>query len=159
MGVIISFTDTTSTGNYLNPDAVDKVIKYILKKKSRCPDKYNIFGSIGTYHKRISQIIDDFKKTKEIHEQTGGVQIKHLIISFENTPDIPPPKLEKLIIRTLKPFSKDYQVVYAVHENTNNLHIHVGINSVSFDGMKFNFQNNDMRKFKKHVKRIFRNYI
>lgn len=159
MGIYVGFTETTSSGNYHNTDAVDKVIKYILKKESRCPDKYNVFGSIGTYHNKIPKIIEDFKKVKKIHEKNDGVQIKHLIISFENIPDISPQKLEKLIIRVLKTFSHDFQLVYAVHEDTDNLHIHVGINSVSFTGKKFDFVNSDMWKFQKRVKRIFKDYI
>ena len=118
-----------------------------------------MFGSIGVYNKDVLGIIDDFKKLKKIHDRAGGVQIKHIIISFEKQPDLTPRKLRKLITKTLKYFGNEYQLVYAVHEDTDNLHVHIGINSVSFEGKKFNFKAKDRHKFEKRTKRIFADYI
>ena len=170
MGIIIKFSAPQSACglgykcNYKNPDAVDKVVKYILRKDGRrkvdgSPGDFELFGSVGVYHKDIKGIIDDFKKLKVLHDKTGGVQIKYLIISFEKQPDLTPRKLRKLINRTLKYFGNEYQLVYAVHEDTDNLHIHVGINSVSFEGKKFSFRAKDQRKFTKHIEKIFADYI
>ena len=74
--------------DYKNPDAVDKVVKYILRKDGRIKKDgshgtFELFGSIGVYNKDVLGIIDDFKKLKKIHDRAGGVQIKHIIISFE----------------------------------------------------------------------------
>ena len=59
--------------------------------------------------------------------------------------------LKKFIIKALKYYWRDYQLVYAVHEDTDNLHIHVGINSVSNDGMKFSVRAEDMKAFRKRT--------
>lgn len=169
MELLIKFAKPKSTGNYgytndyKNPDAVDKVVKYILRKDGRqksngIPGNYDLFGSIGTYHKDVIGIINDFKKLKKIHSQTDGVQIKHLIISFSKTPDITPRKLKKLLNKILKYFSTEYQLVYAVHEDTEHLHIHIGINSVSFTGKKFSFKAKDQKKFMEKTRKIFKDY-
>ena len=170
MEIIIKFPDNKNPWNrkycndYKNPDAVDKVVKYILRKEGRLKadgkiGKYYIFGSIGVYSKDIFGIIDDFKKLKQIHDKTDGVQIKHIIISFKKQPDLKSSKLKKLIIQTLKYFGNKYQLVYAVHEDTDNLHIHIGINSVSFTGEKFNFRVEEQHEFTKRTKKIFADYI
>lgn len=167
MGLIIKFVEHEIPVkgfykcNYCNPDAVEKVVRYILRKDGRkknkvLPGEFDIFGSIGTCHKDIKGIIDDFSKTKEIFGKTGGVQIKHLIISFNKQPKITPKKLGKFVIKTLKYYSQKYQVVYAVHEDTENLHIHVGINSVSIYGDKFSVRAEDMRAFRKRTEKIFK---
>lgn len=147
--------------DYCNPDAVEKVIRYIFRKNGRkknkvLPSEFDIFGSIGTYHKNIPGIIDDFIKTKEVFGKTDGVQIKHLLISFSKPPKLTPTKLKKFIIKALKYYWRDYQLVYAVHEDTDNLHIHVGINSVSNDGMKFSVRAEDMKAFRKRTEKIFK---
>lgn len=170
MEILIKFSNNKSPWNYKycndykNPDAVDKVVKYILRKGGRMKEdgsssEFNIFGSIGVYSKDVSGIIDDFKKLKNLHNKTGGVQIKHIIISFEKKPDLKPRRLKKLIIKTLKYFGNQYQLVYAVHEDTNNLHIHIGINSVSFAGEKFNFRAKKQHEFTIRTKKIFADYI
>lgn len=167
MGIIIKFVEHQKPMkgfykcDYCNPDAVEKVIRYIFRKNGRkknkvLPSEFDIFGSIGTYHKNILGIIDDFTKTKEIFGKTDGVQIKHMIISFNKPPKLTPKKLEKFVIKTLKYYSKKYQVVYAVHEDTKNLHIHVAINSVSIYGDKFSMRAEDMRAFKEKTEKIFK---
>ena len=170
MEILIKFANNETPWNYKycndyqNPDAVDKVVKYILRKEGRMKkdgsdSKFNIFGSIGVYSKDVSGIIDDFKKLKKLYGKSDGVQIKHVIISFEKQPYLKPKKLKKLIIKALKYFGNQYQLVYAVHEDTCNLHIHIGINSVSFGGEKFSFKAKDQYEFTKRTKEIFADYI
>lgn len=168
MGIIVKFSKTKSnfgySCNYKNPDAVNKVVKYILRKNGRInnngkKESYNTYGSIGTYHKDVDGIISDFQKLKAIHGKTNGVQIKHLIVSFPDVHNLKSKKMNKLIHRVLKFYSQKYQLVYAVHEDTDHLHMHIGINSVSFTGKKFNEQGAEKRKFETYINELFKEYI
>ncbi|MCD8363087.1 MAG: relaxase/mobilization nuclease domain-containing protein [Lachnospiraceae bacterium] len=153
MELIIKFC---TKGQYKNKKATSKVIKYILRKNARRQKGYDIHGSIGTYHKTLNGIIDDFQKTKKLYHKEDGLQIKHLIISFDKRPGLNTTKLHKLILRTLEYFSRDYQVVYAVHEDTDHLHLHVGINSISYDGKKISITRHDLKEFTDRTKRLWK---
>ena len=96
MGFVVKYNPDYKPGHkyykkkyYHNPDAVEKVIYYILRKEARANGIDNIRGSIGTYGKDPQGIIKDFYKLKKLYHQEKGVQIKHIIISFGKRPDLP----------------------------------------------------------------------
>ena len=96
MGLIIKYGPEYEAGHkyhkkkyYHNPDSVEKLIRYILRKNARADGIDNIRGSIGTYSKDPQGIINDFYKLKKLYHQEKGVQIKHIIISFGKRPDLP----------------------------------------------------------------------
>lgn len=145
--------------SYHNKNAVDKVINYIWRKDARNPKGDNIYGSIGSFGKDKKEIIRDFYKIKELYHKTDGVQIKHIIVSFSKRPKMSRTKIHKLVKRTVGYWGKDYQVVYAVHEDTDDWHIHIGINSVSIYGKKISIRSKDERKFAKHLQRLWEGYV
>lgn len=150
-------------GDYHNKDAVDKVVKYILKDSKRNPNGDNIYGCIGFFGKSKDEIIQDFHKVKRLYHKEDGLQIRHMQLSFSKRPEFDRRKIHKLIKRMVGFFGKDYQLVYAVHENTmeddtKKWHIHIGINSVSIDGKKINIRGKDNHKFNKHLRNIWKGY-
>lgn len=156
MGIIIKYPSRKNA--YHNKYAVENVVSYILRKNARAPESDNIWGSNGTYLKSEKGIIKDFYKLKKLYHKEDGVQIKHIIVSFGKRPDLPTGKLRKIIKRIVSFFSTSYQFVYAVHEDTDNYHLHIGINSVDFFGHKINIRNKDQQEFKKYVNDIWKQY-
>lgn len=144
---------------YHNPDAVEKVIYYILRKEARANGIDNIRGSIGTYGKDPQGIIKDFYKLKKLYHQEKGVQIKHIIISFGKRPDLATKKIKKMLTKILGYFSHKYQLVYAVHEDTDNYHLHIALNSVDYWGNKINIRAEDKRQFQIQLDKIWRQYM
>lgn len=74
---------------------------------------------------------DDMEFTKEIFRKKDGVLAYHGYQSFkedEVTPDI----AHEIGVKFAKEMFKDYEVVVATHQNTNHIHNHFIINSVSF---------------------------
>lgn len=145
-------------GAYKNPDAVENVIRYIFREDARKKD--NIWGSVGTYNKSIEGVIEDFQKMKRLHHKEDGVQIKHMILSFGERPDLPKKKIKKLLLQTIIFWGKDYQMVYAVHEDKglDKYHVHIALNSVSNDGKKVSIRNKDLKNFRKNFNRIWNKY-
>ena len=80
---------------YRNKDALENVINYVLRETARLED--DLWGSIGTFGKSPSSMIEDFRKVKRLYDKEDGLQLKHLILSWGKRPDLPRKKMRKLI--------------------------------------------------------------
>ena len=100
----------------------------------------------------MDQVAMHFKKTT-------GVQLRHFILSFDPT-EIRDPLLANLIATSLVDhFFEKYQVVYALHENTANLHAHFIVNAVSYvDGSKYRGTKSDYYCLLRNLRRILKWY-
>lgn len=145
-------------GDYVNEDAVEKVIKYVLKQEKR--QRHDLWGSMGTIRKSEKGITADFHKIKRLYEKEDGLQLKHLILSWDKEPDVPRKKMRKLIKRTLSFWGMEYQVVYAVHENKlpESYHMHIVLNSVSNTGKKIQITREKLHRFKRKFNNIWNPY-
>ena len=91
---------------------------------------------------------DDMKDTKDYYRKNGGVLAYHGYQSFkegEVTPDI----AHEIGVKFVEEMFKDYEVVVATHQNTNHIHNHFIINSVSFKtGKKYNNNRTNLAKLR-----------
>lgn len=114
-------------GKYENPDAVDKVISYILRL-----DNINLAGGYGIVLANKREIIEHFHKVKIYYGKTDGKQIRHFIFSVNKKLYFKPEHVKQLGYLIGRYFENDYQVVFAVHDDSQNLHIHMGVNTVAY---------------------------
>lgn len=86
-------------------------------------------------------------QTKKQLNSNGSRQAYHFILSCppnEGTPEIMMELTKKFLEEYLK---DDYEVLYAVHDNTEKVHSHIIFNSVSFrTGKKYRYENGDWEK-------------
>lgn len=77
---------------------------------------------------------------KNAYHKTGGVQLKHFIISFSSVEfDLLDFEGLSALGYQVGQFFREYQMVYAIHTETHHVHLHFVMNTVSFlDGHKFN---------------------
>lgn len=122
---------TNGPGKYRDPEARRAVINYIMdnqKMPSRCwgGAQIDAMDPVGS----MDQVSIKFQKT-------GGVQLRQLIIAFEAK--ITDPILVRCVAHELAMYiAQEFQTIFAVHENTQNLHIHMVFNSVSYvDGHRY----------------------
>lgn len=134
------------------------VITYVLQDDKRTND--NIWNSFGIFDKSKNGIIKDFYKLKRLYDKTDGLQLKHIVLSWGTRPDIPRKKLRKLIKQTISFWGKDYQLVYAIHEDNqlDKWHAHIVINSVSNTGHKIQITRSTLTKFKRKFNNIWNPY-
>lgn len=144
--------------SYRNRDAVQKVINYVLRDEGRAED--DLWGSIGTCSKTKEGIIEEFYKIKQLRGKEGGVQLKHLVLSWGKRPGLPRKKMRKLLKQTVGYWGKDYQAVYAVHEDKlpDGYHIHIVLNSVSNRGYKIQITSKELKKFERKFNNIWKPY-
>lgn len=88
------------------------------------------------------------KDTKDYYCKNDGVLAYHGYQSFkegEVTPDI----AHEIGVKFVSEMFKDYEVVVATHQNTNHIHNHFIINSVSFkNGKKYNNNRTNLAKLR-----------
>lgn len=89
-------------------------------------------------------VYQQMRRTKEIFGKTGQRQGYHLIISFAEG-EVDAQTAFEIIGRFAEEYlGKDYEALYAVHDNTEHIHGHIIFNSVSFrSGMKYRYEKGD----------------
>lgn len=91
---------------------------------------------------------NEMMQVKEFYGKLGGRVATHGIISLDREESDPKNagKLMLLLNDFMAELFPEHQVVYAVHTNTENLHIHFVINTVGLDGKKIHMDRSFMKK-------------
>lgn len=132
---------------YSTNNDIKRLIEYIANDK-KCRLYY-----IGTRKCRKSPELaaQSMIRTQKAYHKTTGRRINHWIISFDKS--ITDPKIVKEIAEQIADlFADEYQVFYGIHENTDNLHIHMAVNTVSFrNGLKWHTSKKEFAEWKKCI--------
>lgn len=159
-GVSVSeyIRSSKNPNSYTKKEDIRTVISYVLQDNKRTDD--DVWNCFRIFDKSKNGIIEDFYRLKQLYDKTDGLQLKHLILSWGTRPDIPRKKLRKIIKQTMGFWGKDYQLVYAIHEDRqpNKWHAHIVINSVSNTGRKIQITRSTLTKFKRKFNNIWNPY-
>lgn len=91
---------------------------------------------------------DDMKDTKDYYHKNDGVLAYHGYQSFKEG-EVTPDMAHEIGVKFVSEMFKDYEVVVATHQNTNHIHNHFIINSVSFKtGKKYNNNRTNLTKLR-----------
>lgn len=104
---------------------------------------------VGSRHiTDISHATEEMMQVKEFYGKTDGRQVLHGVVSLDAEESDPnnAGKLMLLLNEFMEQIFPQNQVVYAVHTNTDNLHIHFVVNTVGLDGKKIHMDNHFMRQ-------------
>lgn len=117
---------------------------------------------VGARHiSDIQSATNEMMQIKEFHNKMGGRVALHGIISLP-TRESGKENAGKLILladELLEEIFPDNQAVYAVHTNTDNLHVHFVVNTVALNGRKIHMDNNFMSKvFDPYLNSLARKY-
>lgn len=96
----------------------------------------------------IKNATNEMMQVKEFHGKLGGRVALHGIISLDEAESDKKNagKLMMLLNDLLEEIFPNYQAVYAVHTNTENLHIHFILNTVGLNGKKIHMDKSFMNK-------------
>lgn len=150
MAVLESFN---GKGNYRNENAMELVKDYIFN-----PCKA-ISGYLGGYGVSCQCPAESMMIISEKFGKKNGVQLRHYALSFALY-ELNNPKIANEIGYRISAFiGKEYQTLYAVHENRDHLHIHIVANSVSYiDGHRFYGRKQEFYALMEGIRRILRDY-
>lgn len=121
---------------------LDTIIKYIMNGEKTEKMMY-----VSGVNCRPDTAISEMQNTKKRFDKEDGIISYHLIQSFDGK-EISPKKCHELGLQYAKElFGDDFQFVVATHLNTDNVHNHIVVNSVSFkSGNKF-YSNRETKDF------------
>ncbi len=102
----------------------------------------------GRHISDFSNATEEMMQVKEFYGKLDGRVATHGVISLDvsESDSKNAGKLMMLLNDLMQEIFPENQVVYAVHTNTENLHIHFIINTVGLDGKKIHMDNNFMSK-------------
>lgn len=139
-------------GKYENEDAVENVISYIMRLNN-----YNLMGGYGILVTTPFNIAEQFYHVKEAYGKNGGKQILHIVFSVERTLFFTPVQVRNLGYMLADYFGKERQVIFAVHDDTEQLHIHMGINTVAYTNGRYcaYFELEDLKRYARQCMKEF----
>lgn len=119
-------------GKYFDLDAKADTIAYLLNPYKA---KHGYIGGVGVSPECPAESMEI---VSEAFGKSEGVQVRHYIIAFSEG-EVKAPQIANKIAQQIAAYiGREYQVVYAVHENKPDLHIHMIVNTVSYvDGHRW----------------------
>ena len=142
-----------SRGKYQDSNATKNVMDYIFNPdKSKC-------ALYGFYQVDPMNPSKSMRDVAEAFGKTNGIQIRHYIISFTKYEMREPIIVDQIAQKISTYFQDQYQCVYAIHEDTEYLHIHLICNAVSYvDGHRYRGNKTEYYDFVSWLKRLLSKY-
>lgn len=139
-------------GKYHDPSAKGMVIRYVL-------NPYKAPNYIGYNRVDINHPAESMAATSAQFGKSHGVQLRHFIISFDVDEINDPALANEIAYQFMQFFAHEYQAVYAIHEGTENIHIHLVINSVSYiDGHRYYGTRAEFKSMQKYMQQVLQRY-
>ena len=140
--------------SYENYSSIKNLVDYALNdKRHDCPVRF-----YGGYNVDVFRAAEQIVLVKKYYQKTNKREMRHIIVSFEE--DIMPYDAYILGWQIAAYYADRYQIVFGVHEDAGNLHIHLVFNTVSFvDGLKYSGEYSDLVSFRSYVDRVVDSYL
>ena len=148
----------TGCHKYHDAEALDAVITYCLQEQKTCSSMVGGFGiNIGQAAYEMKRLAAAFGKGKGLH-------LRHMILSFSETEvkwlgTDAPGEIYKIAAYTAQYYADQYQILFAVHEDSAHYHIHFVMNTVSFiTGKKYRGDKADYYAFQRYLGDFLKEY-
>ena len=116
------------------------VLKYVQQEKKTCAGGFQFV----TGHNCVPQsAYIEMMTTKQRFKKTDGRQFYHFVQSFAETDALTPQEANAIGLELAQRAFPGYEVVIATHVDTNHLHNHLVVNSVSCENGRKLHQNRD----------------
>ena len=145
--------DKTTNPKYLDDDLA-AALKYVSND-----DKTDMQLFVGAINCPPVRAYEQMMATKRQYGKTGGNVAYHGYQSFRSGEVTPKEAFEIGLETARRMWGKDYEIVVTTHLNTDNLHNHFVINSVSFNtGLKFENHISDHRRLREISDAVCKEY-
>lgn len=148
---IVKNNYSSSNSNFI--DGIDFTMLSYITDWYKCKSRY-VFG----YNVLLASpkvMAEQFQIVRQIFNKETGRLIRHFIVSFSEYEPVDTVLAANLGLEIAKYYADQYQIIFAVHEDTDNIHIHFILNTVSFiDGGKFNEGPAELRAFVDYLNRL-----
>ena len=135
--------------HYKNKSAIRNLLSYIFREETGGV-RYGNTLNLGTGD--IPTLADKIVQVQKFHGKNKGRRMYHYVLSYEGIPNQEDAKYLFAIAEKLTTtFFHNTQIAYAVHENTNHLHVHFAFSAVTLDGRKWNLRKQEFNYFKTNI--------
>lgn len=132
---------------YLDPKSVYNITHYVTHDKNG-----RLLNFCGSPNTRITDPAGQMMYVKKYFGKEAGRQIRHFIVSFDRRLPYSEFELGVIGMKVCGYYSDRYQIIFGVHNNTDNLHIHFAMNTVSFiDGKMYSESHGDAIGLRKYI--------
>lgn len=122
---------------YMGEEDVKRVVRYISEIDK---SKYLVGGGIGIINAEdihgSPEFIADQILAVQRYKGCRGKRLYHIVVSFDRVLDEVSIAAIKRIADRIVWLYRDYQSVYALHEDTRNLHLHILFNNIPLGDRK-----------------------
>lgn len=140
---------------YKSPEEMNNLITYIVSE-----ERHTINGLTGgnmIFANSAMSVYQQMMDVKQYFKKCCGRYMRHIIVSFSNDElqCLGVNEIYKIAMQICN-FFRWNQTIFAIHQETGQIHIHIGINTVSFlDGRKLRFSLWDLKQY---VNKVVGNY-
>lgn len=100
----------------------------------------------------MEDVVQAFHKEK-------GLKLRHSVLSFAPEEPVTARQVKEIAGECIRYYEDDYQILAAVHENRDHLHIHFVMNTTSYrNGRKYRGDKADYYGFLSYMKRVVKPY-
>ncbi|MBR4027747.1 MAG: relaxase/mobilization nuclease domain-containing protein [Lachnospiraceae bacterium] len=143
---ILKFVNGKNRGVY----ALRKSITYVLN-----PEKTKPYLK-GGYGVNLETASRDMETVQHLFGKTSGRRYIHYVLSFDKGVS---ENIVYQLAEVCTSYYADFQSVWEIHTNTENLHIHVIMNSVNFrTGAKYSQSKAELQQFKNYLNSVLESY-
>lgn len=113
-----------------HPDLIRNEINYIL----RTDKNVRRWGGYNVLLTDKESVIEQFYAVRQVYRRFNGIQVRHFVLAFsyEYEDDITPYQAYSIGYQIAEIFWHEHQIIFAVHEKPERLHIHFLVNAVNF---------------------------
>lgn len=124
-------------GSHQNENARSALYQYIMQPE-KTPHGFVGGESVGV------NAVEEMNRTAQQFKKDSRIRVRHFVVSYKPFETTDPRVVYAIAQEVATYIGQRYQVVYAVHEDTDNLHFHIMFNAVSYvDGQKYHGNKTD----------------
>lgn len=135
-------------GKFFDENAYHDANAYIFNHKKAVYIGGAGITSAETAAEEMQQVARYFGKDK-------GKRVRHSVLSFAEKENVTAEQADRFAKEIIQFYAPEFQITYAVHENTDDTHIHFLMNQISHqDGHRYEGKKKDYYGFMEHIKSV-----
>lgn len=132
-------------GKYFDDNSYHDLLNYIFSES-----KTNLIGGAGFIS--LMNAAAEMETVAIRFGKNSGKRVRHSILSFRQDENISAQQAYLITQDIIRFYAPEYQIAFAVHQDTDEVHIHMVMNQISFiDGHRYRGQKKDYYDFMRYM--------
>ena len=144
---------TGEENKYCDDNALRDVINYITRGY-QLPD-----NMIGAYGVTKNYAALEMELVSRAYLKYSNCRLRHWVVSFSEEDNITLEEVWQIADKSAAFYKSRYQIIYAIHTDTDNIHVHFVMNRISYrDGKVYAGKYSDFYDYKNHLAKLCGRY-